>query len=119
MTARKQIEWVPVHQVMRQEIEGKPYLSLPLGKGRGFTFGTAKAQAIVRDFEHIKKFVEDTAESAGDSKQSREAAKLAAIEAALAVTTAENEANKAKLAQLLGQQQPQPALNQRANPVEA
>ncbi len=49
----------------RGTYKGSPTLSVPKGNGYGFTFGVAKARAILQHIDAIKAFV---AECGGDEK---------------------------------------------------
>jgi hypothetical protein len=40
------------------EFNGHPILEIPLGDGRGISFGLKKAEAILENIEAVKKFVE-------------------------------------------------------------
>jgi hypothetical protein len=41
-----------------QEFKGNKILALPVGEGRDFSFGVARAQAILKYLESIQEFVE-------------------------------------------------------------
>ncbi len=45
------------YEATRGEYKGHPVITLPIGGGRGFTFGLTKARAILDHLEEIEKFV--------------------------------------------------------------
>ena len=45
------------------EYKGKPVLSIPIGGGFAFSFGSKKAEAILEHLDAIKSFVESNGKS--------------------------------------------------------